>query len=188
LLRMYVYKPFYHPEKFVGRLPVVWHDGDDVIYEVPWQYYSLAHAMEPGDLVRRAPVNGVDTAPLVPYVAAIERADAPELQMRWPDNETIEIEGKLRPDQIVSVQENAHPGWHAAVEGSPRRVFADKLGLLTVVPNCNGDCTIRLHYDGGLEMRLAHWICAAAFAGSLLWVLATITGPGRQLPRRHERP
>jgi hypothetical protein len=179
-----VYKPFYHPEKFVGRLPVVWRDGDDIIYEVPWRYYSLAHAMEPGDLVRRAPVNGVDTAPLAPYVAAIERADAPELQVRWPDNETIEIKGKLRPDQIVSVQENAHPGWHAAVEGSPRRVFADKLGLLTVVPNCNGDCTIRLHYDGGLEMRLAHWICAAAFAGCLLWVLAT----SPLLPRRHQRP
>jgi hypothetical protein len=48
-----VYKPFYHPQKFEGRLPVLWRDGDDVIYEVPWRYYSIAHAMEPGDLVAR---------------------------------------------------------------------------------------------------------------------------------------
>jgi hypothetical protein len=166
-----VYKPFYHPHKFDGRLPVLWRDGDDAIYAVPWQYYSLAHAMGPGDLAQRTPINGVDTDPLIPYVAAIERTDAPELQVRWPDNETIEITGDLRPGQIVSVQENAHPGWHAAVDGVPRRVFADKLGFLTVVPDCIGSCTIKLHYDGGAEMRLAHWISLAAMVGAVWWVL-----------------
>ena len=174
-----VYKPFYHPHKFDGRLPVLWREGDDVIYEVPWRYYSLAHAMEPGDLVERTLRHGVDTDPLVPYVAAIERPEAPPLQVRWPDNETIVITGNLKQGQIVSVQENAHPGWHAAVGGSARRVFTDKLGLLAVVPNCSGNCTIELHYDGGLEMRVAHWINRAAIAGSLLWVLL-----GAALPRR----
>jgi hypothetical protein len=166
-----VYKPFYHPHKFEGRLPVLWRDGDDVIYEVPWPYYSIAHAMEPGDLVQRALRHGVDTDPLVPYVAAIERPDAPRLQVRWPDNETMVITGNLKPGQIVSVQENAHPGWHAAVNGAARPVFTDKLGFLAVSPACSGDCTIELHYDGGLEMRVAQWIHRAAMGGSLLWVL-----------------
>jgi hypothetical protein len=166
-----VYKPFYHPRKFDGRLRVLWRDGDDTIYEVPWRYYSLAHAMEPGDLAPRMPINGVDTDPLIPYVAAIERPDAPELQVRWTDNETMAITGNLKPGQIVSVQENAHPGWHAAVDGSARRVFADKLGLLAVAPECSGNCIIELHYDGGGEMRVAHWINRAAIAGSVLWVL-----------------
>jgi hypothetical protein len=165
-----VYKPFYHPRKFEGRLPVLWRDGDDAIYEVPWRYYSLAHAIEPGDMVQRTPADGVDTKPLIPYVAAIERADAPELQVRWLDNETMRITGELKAGQIVSVQENAHPGWHASVNGSPRRVFADKLGLMAVVPDCSGLCTIELHYDGGFEMRAAHWINLMAMAGALLWV------------------
>ena len=127
--------------------------------------------MEPGDLAPRTPINGVDTGPLIPYVAAIERPDAPELQVRWTDNETMAIAGNLKPGQIVSVQENAHPGWHAAVDGAARRVFADKLGLLAVAPECNGNCRIELHYDGGGEMRVARWINRAAMAGSVLWVL-----------------
>src|SRR6185369_17838596 len=49
------YKPFLHPHKFDGRLPILWQDGDDVIYGVPWRYYSLAHAMRPEDLVQRTP-------------------------------------------------------------------------------------------------------------------------------------
>jgi hypothetical protein len=177
-----VYKPFYHPHKFEDRLPKRWQDGDDAIYEVPWRYYSIAHAMEPGDLVQRTPAHGADTDPLIAYVAAIERPEAPELDVHWRNNETIEITGNLKPSQIVSVQENADAGWHAAMDGAPRRVFADKLGLLTVVPNCSGNCTIELHYDGGLEMRLAHWINRAAVAGSLVWLLL-----GAALPRRHQR-
>jgi len=174
-----VYKPFYHPQKFEGRLPVLWREGDDVIYEVPWRFYSIAHAIEPGDLVGRTPAHGVDTDPLIRYVAAIERPDAPEMHMRWPNNETIVITGNLKPSQIVSVQENAHPGWRASVDGSPRRVFEDRLGLLTVVPGCNGDCTIELHYDGGREMRVARWINRAAIVGSLLWVLLSGVPPRR---------
>jgi hypothetical protein len=166
-----VYKPFYHPHKFDGRMPVLWRDGDDVIYEVPWRYYSIAHAMESGEMVARTPANGVDTEPLVPYVAAIERPDAPDLQVRWPDNETMVISGMLKPGQIVSVQENADPGWRATVNGTRRQVFTDKLGLMAVVPNCSGPCTIELHYDGGTEMRVAHWINRGAIAGSLLWIL-----------------
>lgn len=171
-----VYKPFYHPEKFAGRLPVLWRDGDDVIYEVPWRHYSLAHAMGPGDLPARAPAHGADTAPLAPYVAAIERPGAPDLEMRWLDNETILISGSLETEQVVSVQVSAHPGWHASVGGSPRQVYADKLGFLTVVPRCGGHCAIRLDYDGGTEMRAARWVSRGTIGGAALWAMAGFAG------------
>jgi hypothetical protein len=167
-----VYKPFAHPHKFDGRLPVLWRDGDDVIYEVPWRYYSLAHAMEPVDLVPRTPIHGVDTDPLIPYVAAIESPEAPPLDVRWPDNETMVISGRLRSTQIVSVQVASHFGWHATVAGRDRPVFPDRLGLLVVAPHCSGPCTIELRYDGGVEMKTARWIERTALGGCLMWLLS----------------
>ncbi len=174
------YKPFAHPYKFDGHFPVLWHDGDDVIYEVPWRFYSMAHAVEPADMVARTPLHGMDSEPLISYVSAIDRPDAPDFRpcagrtTRRPSSQEI-----CRPTEIVSFQESAHFGWHATVDGEPRRVFADKLGLLAVIPQCNGNCTIRLHYDGGIEMRAAHIITGAALGGSLLWILFG------WLPRRH---
>jgi hypothetical protein len=165
-----VYKPFYHPQKFEGRLPVLWRDGDDVIYEVPQTAYSLAHAIQYSDLVQRTPEHGVDTSPLIPYVAAIERPGT-ALETSWLSNETVILSGTLTPDQIVSVQITAHPGWRAKVNGSPRSVFPDKLGFLAVVPRCSGECVIALHYDGGTEMQMARWINRCAILGSLLWIV-----------------
>jgi hypothetical protein len=128
---------------------------------------------------------------LIPFVAAIERPDAPELQVRWPNNETIVITGNLKPGQIVSVQENAHPGWHAAVDGAARRVFADKLGLLTVVPECSGNCTIELHYDGGRKCAwrigsIAPQLPDRCCGYCLVWATPAGSSPPL-LPRRHQR-
>ena len=167
-----VYKPFYHPHKFEGRLPVLWRDGDDVIYAVPWRHYSIAHAMAPGELPARTPIHGVDSDPLIPYIAALDRPSAPNLDVRWLDNETIVISGNVDAGQIVSLQETADPGWHAAVNGTPRRVFADKLGFMAVEPDCHGPCTITIHYRGSMEIQAARWINRAAILGSVLWILA----------------
>lgn len=174
-----VYKPFYHPLKFEGRLPVLWREGDDVIYEVPWKFYSIAHAMYPADLVQRTPAHGVDTEPLIPYVAAMESQDAPDLELRWTNNETMVIAGHLRAGQVVSIQENWDRGWHAIVNGSERPVFPDKLGLITVAPNCNDNCNIELRYDGGMEMQVAHWVNRCAIAGSIFWILFGVIGKKR---------
>lgn len=163
------YKPLYHPRKFEGRLPVLWRDGDDVIYEVPEPVYTMAHALDRSDLVQRAPSHGVDTAPLIRYVAAIERPES-ALRIRWLDNEHAVISGNVRGGQVVNVQVTWHPGWHARVRGSLREVFADKLGFLTIAPRCSGNCAIELDYDGGKEMVAARWIQRVAIAGSFLWV------------------
>ncbi len=122
-----VYKPFYHPAKFEGRLSVLRREGDDVIYEVPAPYYSLAHAIDQDDLVKRTPINGVDSMPLVNYVTAIDKPGA-ALPMRWLDNESAVISGNLKRGQLVSVQATAHSGWHATTNHLRSAVFADKLG------------------------------------------------------------
>ncbi len=162
-----IYKPFHHPHKFEGRLAELWRDGDDAIFEVPWRFYSLAHAMDPGELVQRTPVHGVDTEPLVPYAAAIERPDAADLRLQWINNETIVITGIVKPGQVVSVQENWHPGWHT----STGTIFADRLGQIALAPKCNYHCRILLTFNGGTEMQVAHYLNRVAILMSALWIV-----------------
>ena len=62
-----IYKDFTAPGKFEEILPEVWRSGDDVIYRVPGE--SLAHVMKRDALVKRPPVNGLDTKEIAVFVA-----------------------------------------------------------------------------------------------------------------------
>jgi hypothetical protein len=161
------YRDYHHPWKFQGRLRELWREGDDAIYEVPRLSPSLAHVVEARDLVSRMPVNGIDLAPLLPYVAAIEDPAKPRLEERWASPSEAVLQGSLRPEDRIGVQVAYHPGWHASVNGAGRVVAADGLGFLTIAPRCSGECAVRLFYDGGAEMRCMWWLCLpAALAGA----------------------
>ena len=62
-------------------------------------------------------------------------------------------------------------GWHASVNGAPRRIWGDKLGQIVFEPRCDGACAVDLVYDGGTEMRLARAASVLALAGGGLWIL-----------------
>ena len=60
---------------------MLWREGDDVNYQVspprddaPQSFAQVIHADQ---LVRRAPVDGLDVEPLRPYVAALEDPSLP---------------------------------------------------------------------------------------------------------------
>ncbi len=148
------YKPFADPKKFDGILPVLWREGDDTIYAVPARSDSLAHALKPDDLVRHPPVNGLDTAELERYVAALKSPAYAELRWRWTSRHSAVIDGPIRPGEVISVQETYHPGWMASANGQAQRVAPDGLGLLTIEPTCQGPCSITLSFDGGAEWRV----------------------------------
>ena len=164
-----VYKPFHNPHKFAGRLKELWRDGDDVIYEVSGSS-SLAHVMKREDLAPRTPAGGVDVDPLRPYVAALENAAWPVAEFRWLAPSRAVITASLEKSQILSVQVNYHPGWHARANGRPCRVSQDKLGLLVVEPACDGPCTVELNYDGGAEMWAARILSWCALLAGILWI------------------
>ena len=165
------YKPFRNPKKFEGLLEVAWRDGDDVIYRVPHRSNSLAHIASPHEIVGRSPINGLDVDPIRPYVAALEDPTRPLASFHWHSRDSARIIADLDPKQLLSVQMTYHPGWQATVNGSPRRIFSDGLGLLVVAPRCHGECTVELTYDGGLEMRVASWISWLSFAGCFSWIV-----------------
>ena len=153
-----VYKPFADPRKFEGLLPVLWREGDDTIYGVPARSDSLAHVMAAGDLVRDPPVNGLDTAQLEKYVAALDAPAYPEAKWRWTSRHSAVIDAAVAPGQVISTQVTYTPGWRA----SGAEVSQDGLGLVVLKPTCQGSCEIVLTYDGGLEWRITCFFSLAA--------------------------
>jgi hypothetical protein len=167
------FKAFARPEAFRGILPELWREGDDAIYQIPTPQPSLAHVMEPSQLINRSPVHGLDTDPLVPYVAAIERADAPQARFRWVNQHQARIEADSRRGQVLSVQISYDPGWRASVNGVRKPVRADGIGLMVVEPGCDGKCAVDLDWSGGRETR---WTVRAQVLGLVLCLAWPIVG------------
>ena len=160
-----MYHPFRNPAKFNGVLPELWRDGDDAIYGIPGPAPSLAHVVNRGELVARAPANGIDVEPLRPYVAALDDASRPFAKMTWLNNHQIRIETTAARGQLLSVQVNDSPGWHALAGGAERPLWADGLGSIVVDPGCDGACNVELVYDGGAETKIARWLSLLTLAG-----------------------
>jgi hypothetical protein len=146
--------PLLHPEKFAGLLPLVWHEGDDFIYQVPLRSTSLAHVVPSGTLVASRPVHGLDVVQLRRYVEALENPAFPLADLRWQNPEQGSVVASLAGDQTVSLQITYDPGWRASVNGRPVAIRSDGLGMIAIDPGCRGECTIDLTFDGGIERRI----------------------------------
>ncbi len=140
------YKLFHGESKFERIATKVWQQGDDAIYSIPRRSRSLAHILshQPADV--RA------------YVADLEDPSLPEASFIWRNRHAAIIHGTFNRDQLLSVQVSYHPGWRATVDGQPRPLTRDQLGLILVEPRCSGPCTIELKYHLSAEavaLRLA---------------------------------
>jgi hypothetical protein len=151
------YKPFHDPKKFEGVLQPIWRDGDDVFYRVSANG-SLGHVVPRASLVARVPINGVDVDPLRPFVSALE--SRPAADFRWTTPHSALVDANVTLGDVVYVQIAWHAGWHALVNGARRPIEKDLIGLMTIDPGVTGPCHIELIYDGGREMRIAHWLSA----------------------------
>jgi hypothetical protein len=163
------WRPFTHPRKFDGVLPVLWREDDTTIYRVPQASPSLAHVVVAGQLVRHRPVNGMDDGEIRNYVAALDNPTAPA-SFAWLGKNRAAVHARLDAGQEISVQINYDPGWRATVNGSPRKIEPDGLGLMAVQAECVGECEIALDFDGGWEAKT----CRAASIGAL--VLGALLG------------
>ncbi len=152
-----VYKDFHYPREFEGVLQPLWREGGDVLYSVG-AAASLAHVVSGGDLVTRTPVNGIDVAPLRPYVAALENSQYPAASFNWSSLHSARIDTNLPANSVVSIQVSWSAGWHARMNGRALAVHKDGLGFIYLVPNAAGPTVITIDYDGGLEMLAARWI------------------------------
>jgi hypothetical protein len=164
------FKPYAHPRKFEGILPVLWREGDDTIYDVPGRSSSLAHVIPASTVVARTPIHGLDIAPAEAYVAALDDSRFPPAAFQWKSMSEAEIHAAVAPGQVIAAQVTYDPGWEAWANGKRRHIRGDGLGLMVIDPDCNGPCHISLRYTGGLArlltrgMSLAASLAAAVFA------------------------
>lgn len=166
------FKPFWNPHKFDGLLPVLWRDGGDVIYGVPQRSGSLAHVIRKWQVVSRAPTDGLNVAPLRPYVDALNDPQLPLATMQWTAPGRAGITGDLRPNDLISVQVSYDAGWRAQVNGSDRHIESDALGMMVIDPQCTGACTVHISYTDTTEIRLARIIQMFTALGCFTALLA----------------
>ena len=169
--RLYV-SGFTHPYKFEGILPVLWHEDDDTIYAIPQRTGSLAHVVPLSAIVKREPINGLDTGEVARYVAALEDVSLPAAEMTWQDPEHGRIRTALHAGQTLSVQITYDKGWIARANGKPADVSRDAIGLSVIHADCDGACAVDLVFDGGLERKICRALSiTVAIAGILgAWV------------------
>lgn len=160
------WKPYARPEAFRGMLPELWRDGDDVIYQVPNASPSLAHVIQPGELVSKTPVHGLDTGAVLKYVNAIAASPA---QFRWMNPHQAQIQADVKKSDVVSVQISYDPGWRVTVSGVPKRTRADALGLLVIEPDCEGSCTFDLLFTGADASRWTRWASLFGLGLAIAW-------------------
>jgi hypothetical protein len=173
------FKPFTRPDKFAGVLAEVWRTGEDVIYRIPGGPPSLAHVIPGAAVVSRSPYNGVDVAPLVPFVSALQNPQLPLARITWPNSHQAQIVSEIAPGQVISLQISYAPGWHAVANGKTAPVSADGIGLTIIRPQCIGACIIELtYYDGreALYARMAQVLGLILMAAIACW---PIVKPGR---------
>lgn len=155
---------FNHPEKFEGLLPALWRDSGITIYRVPLREFTLAHVVPEAALVRHTPKHPEDTREVERFAAALDDPALPGTSFDWEGRNRIRIRTTLQPGNVLVVQQNYHPGWHATAGGKSQPVFKDGLGLMWLRPTCTGPCEIVLDYDGGWELRLCRWLSWLAIA------------------------
>jgi len=162
-----IYHPYAHPDK-LHALPVLWRDDTEVIYAVPRGSSSLAHAVRAADLPAAHPVAYISDS-IRGYLAALDDPALPPADFRWTGTDAARVSANLRPEHLLSVQMTFDKGWHASVDGVPRRIWGDNLGQIVVEPRCNGACVVDLVY-GGAELRLIWTVSVLALIGGLLWI------------------
>ncbi len=163
------YKPFEHPRKFEGVLPLLWRDGDDSIYEVPVRSRSLAHVIPANAVPARPPIHGLDTEPVAAFVAALDDPRYPPATFRWKSLSEADIHAVVEPGQVVAVQVSYDRGWEAWANGRPQRIRGDSIGQMAIQTDCQGPCDISLRYTGGTEKLLTRTVSMAAMIVALVF-------------------
>jgi hypothetical protein len=160
------YKPFWNPTKFEGLLPVLWREGDNVVYRIPAKADDPARVIPRSSVAIRTPAKGLDVQPFEVLVKALEDERLPAATFRWVNRHEAIVDAQTAPGQVIFLQISHDAGWRAEQDGMPLPVYPDALGMMYVEPARAGRTEVHLIYDGGTERKVARVLFAC---GLLLW-------------------
>jgi hypothetical protein len=163
------YQPFANPRKFEGVLPVLWREGDDVIYEVPSRSRSLAHVMPAAAVPARTPIHGLDIAPVEAYVAVLDDPRYPPATLEWEGMSQAHIRATVARGQVVAVQVAYERGWEAWANGKRQPVRGDAIGQMVIEPDSVGPCEISLQYTGGSDTVITRMMSLSAMLAAIAY-------------------
>src|SRR5437763_6516773 len=99
---------------------------------------SHAHVIPVVSVVSRKTIHGLDVAPMLPYVAALEDPTLPLAPLTWENPTHGRIATETSAGQAVSVQVTYDPGWTASIQGRRCKIRRDELGLIVIEPDRPG--------------------------------------------------
>ncbi len=156
------YRDFKRPERLTD-LRIVYREGGDIIYALPFR--PMATIVQSSELAAGDPTENPEV--LAAYVAAIDDDARPQLLVRWTGPARVDIDGSVPADRLISVRENAAPGWSATENGLAIPVTADRLGYLVLHPVGGDHSHIELRYNGTAEQRIMAVVCALAWIAAI---------------------
>jgi len=170
------YKPFWHPYKFEGILPVLWRDGDNAVYQIPAKVADPVRVIPLAAVAARTPMNGLDVKPLETLVHALEDPALPAATFRWINRHEAVVDAQTTPGQVIFLQISYDRGWRAEQDGVSRPIHRDGLGMMYIEPAHSGITHLRLIYDGGTERKVS-WVLF--LCGLALWAVLVVIVPHR---------
>lgn len=160
-----------NPELIGAQLELVWREGDDSLYRVPFR--GLANLVEPGELPPGLPVGDwVDY--LKPYLAAMDNPARPALETRWEGASAVVIRAPAIPaGMLVTLRVSFDPRWRAWQDEREIPATSDQMGNLLLSPRPAPDrpTEIQLRYAPPRQQIAGTAVSLLTAAGCLaaLW-------------------
>ena len=141
------YKDYQFPEKFKGKLPVLFDDKKgNVIYRVPRRYPGLARVVDCAKL-DALPVlmDNLTNDQVKDYLEVFENGPEAPAQTWWESTEVFHVKTHLEKNQCIITQVSYDKSWHGYSGLNPVGARLDRLGLLRI-DAWEGDHDIRMEF------------------------------------------
>jgi len=163
------YKDYVFPEKFKGKLPVLFDDNKgNVVYRVPRRYPSLARVVDCTKLDKLPRVmDNPSPEEIDSLLDLLEHGPDVPTQTWWESTEVFHIKTHLEKKQCIIAQVSYDRSWYGHSGLKPVEVWMDRLGLIRVNA-WEGDHDIRMEFRLPIQNIIGRFITMLTFIALLI--------------------